>query len=80
MRAILFLTGTFYRNELRCNYLKNKKRFVYVFLHYGNIDQILTISKTMMTLIAYVITDCERRGYSNDLRVLFQKTLRQATC
>ena len=51
MTSIMCLTETFWRNEFRCNYLKNKKLFLNFFFDFQNLKLILNSSQKKMTLI-----------------------------
>ena len=55
MTSIFFLTETIYCNMFRCKYLRKKKVFLNIFLHFRSLDSILKIFKKKMTLIADVI-------------------------
>ena len=59
---------------------KKPKKLKNLFLHFGNKDQIFESNGDPHSLCISDITDCETRGSSNELKALFQKTLRQATC
>ena len=52
--SILFLAKAIYCNIIRCNYLRNKKYCLNLFLHFLNVDSFLNISKKNMILIADV--------------------------
>ena len=56
MASIRFLIETIWRNEFRCNYLKNKKTFPNFFPHFWNLVEIWNIFKKKLTLIADVFT------------------------
>ena len=51
---ILFLIETIHSNICRCNYLKNEKYLLNLFLPFANLDSILKICKKKVTLIADV--------------------------
>ena len=55
MTSIFFLTETIYCNMFRCKYLRKKKVFLNIFLHFRSLDSILKIFKKKVTLIADVI-------------------------
>ena len=48
-----------YRNQFKCKYLRNKKNFPNVLLHFWNLNQILNILIQTMNLIAYVFPKLE---------------------
>ena len=52
MTSILFLTENIWRNQFGGNYLKNEKLFLYYFLHFWNLHEILNICKKKMSFIA----------------------------
>ena len=55
MTGILFVIQRIYRKQFKCNYIRNKNRFLNLFLHFWNLHQILNIlSKKKMILIAHV--------------------------
>ena len=54
MTSILFLKLKIYCEELKYNYLKNKKFFLDFLLHFWNLHQIWNILKNKMSLIADV--------------------------
>ena len=56
MTSILLLIATIYHEHFRCNYVRNKSLFVYFFLRFRNVDEILNISNIDMTLIAYAFS------------------------
>ena len=56
MTRILFLIETIYRNIFRSSY-GQKKGFLNFFLDFRNVDSILNIWKTKMTVIACVFTN-----------------------
>ena len=70
MTSILFLKETIYCNIFRSNYVRNKKPFIYFFLHFRNLDPILNIFQKKMTLIADVLLNL--RTLKNLIR-LFSK-------
>ena len=43
-----------FRNQLKCDYLRNKIFFLIFLLHFGNVYQILNNLNKKMNLIAYV--------------------------
>ena len=69
MASILVLIGTFKRNQLRCNYVRNEKKF------FQSFSAFLTSSSNFKNfeknddshgLCISDIPDCKRRGYWND--------------
>ena len=54
MTSIFFLIEAIYCNIVRCNYLRNKNRFLNFFSHFQNFDSILNIFIKKITLIADV--------------------------
>ena len=53
MTSIFFLVETIQSKQFRCIYLKNKKPFLYLCVHFSNLRQILNIFQKKMTLTAY---------------------------
>ena len=53
--SILFLIETIYSNIFKCNYLRNEKYLLNLFLDFANLDSILKIYKKKVTLIADVL-------------------------
>ena len=60
--------------SIQCSYLKNQNLFVEVSWWFWNLHKILKILRVCK------IIDCERGGYLNVKKVLFQNTLWQSTC
>ena len=54
MTSILFLIQTSQRNQLKWNYLENKKSFPDFFLNASNLVSVLNIFKRKITLVAYI--------------------------
>ena len=52
--STLFRSVRTYRSLLNCNYLKNKKNFLGLFLHWWNVHQIFNIFKNKKIVIANV--------------------------
>ena len=52
MTSILFSIGSIYCNQIKCNYLRNKKNFLKLLLYFWNLQQILNILNQTMRLIA----------------------------
>ena len=72
MTSILFLTETIQRNQFRRNYLKNKKLFLNVFLHFRDRHEILNICEKKMTFIADLFA--KLRTPKNVVRYLSKKS------
>ena len=54
MTSILFLMEAIYCNIFRSKDLRNEINFLFLFLHFLNLDSILKIFKKIITLIADV--------------------------
>ena len=72
MTSILFLTETIQGNQFGRNYLKNKKLFLYFFLDFRNVHEILNICKKKMTFIADLFP--KLRTPKNVVRYLSKKS------
>ena len=71
MTNILFLIETLYRNIFRCNYLRNKRLSLNIFLHFRNLHLIWNILNEKMTLIADVFLNL--RNPKNVPRLMSKK-------
>ena len=82
MISVLFLIGTVQLNKFRCSYLRNNKLLLKVFFRFLNfISKFQHFEKKYDPHSPFIneITNSERRRQTNFYKVLFQKTLRQAT-
>ena len=54
MTSIFFVTVRIWSIQFKCNYLKNKKLFLYILLRCWNLNSMLNILEKQINLIAYV--------------------------
>ena len=59
MTSILFGIAILFGNQLKCNYLRKKKRFLNFFHHFLKFHQSFNILNKKMTLIDYVFPKLE---------------------
>ena len=67
MTSILFLVETIQCKQFRCLYGKNQKVFLYFYVHFSNLNQILNICQKddSHSLWILEIAGSEKRGYIN---------------
>ena len=59
MTSFLFFIGRIHGKQFECNYLRNKKLFLNLLLHFWNLHQFLDFLKKNMALIVYVFAKLE---------------------
>ena len=64
MTSILFVIGSFFCNQFKCNYLRNKKLFFNLWLHFWNLHQLPNILKKKMTFILHVFPKLRTAKYT----------------